>query len=130
MDIPVSKLISKMEEAIERMKQAEDQPEVLSEQAKIIQAYSELLTEHSPRSGGNVPPVNHATLEDLEKARLQNPQIVPGKPVDAEPKEDQVEAYEKGQKVGEMAQGKTRKKERVKIYDDGEEPKSDSLLDF
>lgn len=131
MDIPVSKVISKMEQAIARMKEAGDQPDVLSEQAKIIQAYSELLTEQDAgRKRGHVPPVNHATLEDMEKSRVYNPDTVPGKPVEPDQKEEQVEAYQKGKKVGDMAQGSKDKKRREQIYDDDDLPKSDSLLDF
>ncbi|ADI00714.1 YwdI family protein [Salisediminibacterium selenitireducens] len=134
MDIPVSTVIEKMEQALGRMKDVQDQPAAVAEQARLIQAYSELLAESSAPKSGYVPPVHHASLEDLEKTRVEGPAAVPGKPLDEpEPKQDQVRAYEKGQRVGDMAakqKKQTEERKRETIYDEDEKPQSDSLLDF
>ncbi|GEL08439.1 DUF5327 family protein [Salisediminibacterium halotolerans] len=99
-------VLQKMREALNQLENAVEQGEDTTESAQALKTYSELMIEAGKSRGARqqkaAPPVQHAQISDLEKK--------PASP-------------EGGHK-------QTVQKERPPIYDHGDEPESDSLLDF
>lgn len=106
MDIPAKLVIEKMEVELARLKESMNNNSAAGsyrDHAQSIKTYCELLLE-SQHTGTHYKsaPVQHASLEDVRSQQ----------PASAVP-----------------AAGKEKERKNT-IYDEGEEPESDSLLDF
>lgn len=105
-DISNDLVLQKMKEALAQLELAVAEGRDTAEYAQTLKTYSELMIDAGKGRGGKVqataPPVRHA------------------QPADIETKAGSLEGKQKN----------AVQKERPPIYDDGDEPESDSLLDF
>ncbi|QKS72861.1 YwdI family protein [Paenalkalicoccus suaedae] len=105
MNIPASFIIQKMEAELAQLKASVNNPQQASEyreHAQAIKTYAELLLDSGSKpSYASSQPVQHAQVADVKpSAPMQQPQAQPTKQASKD------------------------------IYDNGNEPESDSLFDF
>lgn len=131
-------VLRKMKEALVRLEEAMDQEADAAEHAQTLKTYCDLVIEaeryRSEPSRSQAPPVQNATVHDVEQASFQpSPsysqqayeQAITGKiPPSRQPGVSSGGTSRQGGKVGAP------RKERPSIYDEGDEPESNSLLDF
>ncbi|MFA9556432.1 YwdI family protein [Evansella sp. AB-rgal1] len=104
MNIPAKIVVEKMEQELQRLKAIlEDQPnsQAYREQAIAIKTYCDLLLSSTSTESFVTPNVKHATVADVRKDVETKSHVSPKS-----------------------------SKEKLSIYDDGDDPNSDSLLDF
>ncbi|ADU32370.1 YwdI family protein [Evansella cellulosilytica] len=103
MEIPAKVVVQKMEEELAKLKtllEGDSSSPAFRDQATAIKTYCDLLLSSHETKRQAAPKVNHASVDDVINTKSTSETI------------------------------RTSSGEKVSIYDDGDIPKSDSLLDF
>lgn len=114
MNIPARLVLRKMDEELAKLKDAVDRAgdaEDYRQYAHSLKAYCDLLLESDRGSGGETPAasgVQKASAEDMERLMMGD-------------------MSEDGKNLKKAEEPR---KKKQSIYDDGDEPESDSLFDF
>ncbi|UTR12268.1 YwdI family protein [Evansella sp. LMS18] len=114
MEIPARIVVEKMEEELKKLKVSveEDSSSAYREQAAVIKTYCDLLLSANAK-GQTVPTVQHATVRDVESHQRPAAQ-----PADA------------AASTGSSRKESASQEKKYSIYDEGDNPESDSLFDF
>ncbi|WP_078593444.1 YwdI family protein [Evansella clarkii] len=114
MEIPARIVVEKMEEELKKLKVSveEDSSSAYREQAAVIRTYCDLLLSANSK-GQTVPAVQHATVRDVESQQRPSGQHAGA-----------------AESTGSGSKESAPQEKKYAIYDEGDDPESDSLFDF